>query len=55
MALKYMEKNPVSVLVGKTNKGSLIFKEGVTNTKVTIITGWIRTSDKSVRNWLIEK
>jgi hypothetical protein len=24
------------VLVGKTNKGSLIFKEGVNNTKVTI-------------------
>ena len=36
MALKYMEKNPVSVLVGKTNKGSLVFKEGVINTKITI-------------------
>ena len=36
MALKYMEKNPVSVLIGKTNKGSLVFKEGVINTKVTI-------------------
>jgi hypothetical protein len=36
MALKYMEKNPISVLVGKTNKGSLVFKEGVVNTKITI-------------------
>jgi hypothetical protein len=36
MALKYMEKNPVSVLIGKTNKGSLVFKEGVINTKITI-------------------
>ena len=36
MALKYMEKNPVSVLVGKTNKGNLVFKEGVINTKITI-------------------
>jgi hypothetical protein len=36
MALKYMEKNPVSKIVGKTNKGSLIFKEGITNTKITI-------------------
>jgi hypothetical protein len=36
MALKYMEKNPVSTLVGKTNKGNLIFKEGVINTKITI-------------------
>ena len=36
MALKYMEKNPVSVLVGKTNKGSLVFKEGVVNTNITI-------------------
>jgi len=35
MALKYMEKNPVSVLIGKTNKGSLVFKEGVVNTKIT--------------------
>ena len=36
MALKYMEKNPVSTLVGKTNKGNLVFKEGVINTKITI-------------------
>jgi hypothetical protein len=36
MALKYMEKNPISFLVGKTNKGSLVFKEGVINTKITI-------------------
>ncbi len=36
MALKYMEKNPVSIIVGKTNKGSLVFKEGVINTKITI-------------------
>ena len=35
MALKYMEKNPISFLVGKTNKGSLVFKEGVINTKIT--------------------
>jgi len=36
IALKYMKKNPVSTLVGKTNKGNLVFKEGVINTKITI-------------------
>jgi len=35
-ALMYMKKNPTSKLVGKTNKGSLIFDEGFVKTKVTV-------------------
>ena len=35
-AFKYLEKNPTSKLIGKTNKGNLVFSEGVTQTKVTI-------------------
>ena len=35
-AFKYLEKNPKSKLIGKTNKGNLVFSEGVTQTKVTI-------------------
>jgi hypothetical protein len=35
-AFKYLENNPKSKLVGKTNKGNLIFNEGVAQTKITI-------------------
>jgi hypothetical protein len=35
-AFKYLEKNPNSTFVGKTNKGNLFFSEGITQTKVTI-------------------
>ena len=35
-AFKYLENNPKSKLVGKTNKGNLIFNEGVVQTKITI-------------------
>jgi hypothetical protein len=31
----YIEKNPTSKLVGKTNKGSLVFSEGIVKTKIT--------------------
>jgi len=34
-ALSYMEKNPNSSLVGITNKKNLIFKDGITETKIT--------------------
>ena len=35
-AFKYLERNPKSKLVGKTNKGNLVFNEGVVQTKITI-------------------
>jgi len=35
MALKFMENNPKSSLVGVTNKKNLIFKDGITETKIT--------------------
>jgi len=35
-AFKYLENNPKSKLVGKTNKGNLIFNEGVVQTRITI-------------------
>jgi hypothetical protein len=31
----YIEKNPTSKLLGKTNKGSLVFSEGIVKTKIT--------------------
>jgi hypothetical protein len=31
----YIEKNPTSKLLGKTNKGSLVFSEGIVETKIT--------------------
>jgi hypothetical protein len=34
-ALSFMEKNPNSSLVGITNKKNLIFKDGITETKIT--------------------
>jgi hypothetical protein len=34
-ALKFMEKYPNSKLLGKTNKGNLVFEEGFVNTKIT--------------------
>jgi hypothetical protein len=34
-ALEYVEKNPTSKLLGRTNKGSLVFSEGVVKTKIT--------------------
>ena len=34
-ALSFMEKNPNSSLVGVTNKKNLIFKDGITETKIT--------------------
>jgi len=34
-ALKYLENNPTSKLVGKTNQGNIIFKEGNIITKLT--------------------
>lgn len=36
LALKFMEKYPSSKLLGKTNKGSLVFEEGFVKTKITI-------------------
>ena len=35
MALKFMQDNPKSSLVGVTNKKNLIFKDGITETKIT--------------------
>jgi len=35
MALKFMENNPNTSLVGITNKKNLIFKDGITETKIT--------------------
>jgi len=34
-ALKFMEKYPNSKLLGKTNKGNLVFEEGFVKTKIT--------------------
>jgi hypothetical protein len=34
-AFKYLEKHPDSKFVGKTNKGNLVFSEGVVQTKIT--------------------
>jgi hypothetical protein len=35
-AFKYLETNPKSKLVGKTNKGNLVFSEGLVQTKITM-------------------
>jgi len=35
-AFKYLENNPKSKFIGKTNKGNLIFNEGVVQTRITI-------------------
>jgi len=36
IALKFLEKNPKSKFVGKTNKGNLIFDDNLIETKITI-------------------
>ena len=35
-ALKFLEKHPNYKLIGKTNKGNLVFKNGIIETKINL-------------------